>query len=158
MLISCLKFVDLVKHKRLCNKVTKMPISTNNKVYLKAFHNSMAISRLINFMLTIGLISVANSSYRFDSKKPNKNKSREYYYFYDNEIALKEYCENHNIRVSPNSSISASLFNRLEIGELDTKKVRFSSKLRLKKLTDYSKSEYEDLLRTSLYNNYSGFK
>ena len=67
MLSSTLLFVDLVKHKRLCNKVTRMPISTNNKVYLKAFGNSKSISRLINFMLAIGLISVAYPNYRFNS-------------------------------------------------------------------------------------------
>lgn len=158
MLASTLLFVDLVKHKRLCDKVTRMPISTNNNVYLKAFGNSMAISRLINFMTSIGLISIADSKYRFNSKYSLKNKSREYYYYYDNECALIEYCETHDISVSPKSSGSASLFNRLEIGDLDFEKVRFSSKLRLKKLTDYSNSEYEDLLRLCLYWNYSGFK
>lgn len=158
MLASTLLFVDLVKHKRLKDKVTRMPISTNNKVYIKAFGNSMAITRLINFMTAIGLISIADSNYRFNSIYSHKNKSREYYYYHVNECALTEYCETHNISVSHKSSSSASLFNRLEIGDFDFEKVRFSSKLRLRKLTDYSNFEYEDLLRLCLYWNYSGFK
>ena len=147
MLASALLFVDLVKHKRLCDKVTRMPIATNNKIYLKAFGNSMAISRLINFMTEIGLISIANSNYRFNSKNPQENKSREYYYFHVNECALIEYCETNNIFVSHKSIGSASLFNRLEIGDLDTEEVKFNSKLKLKKLTDYSKTEFEELLK-----------
>lgn len=158
MLSSTLLFVDLVKHKRLCDKVTRMPISTNNKVYLKAFGNSKSISRLINFMLAIGLISIANPNYRFNSKNPHENKSREYYYFHVNECALLEYCETNNISVSHKSKGSASLFDRLEIGDFEAEKVRFSSKLKLRKLSDYSKSEFEDLLRISLYSNYPGFK
>ena len=154
MLASTLLFVDLVKHKRLCDKVTRMPISTNNKVYLKAFGNSMAISRLINFMTSIGLISIADSKYRFNSKYSLKNKSREYYYFHVNECALLEYCETNNISVSHKSKGSASLFDRLEIGDLDPEKVKFSSKLNLKKLTDYSKTEFEELLKFYLYLNY----
>ena len=155
MLVSTLLFVDLVKHKRLCDKVTRMPISTNNKVYLKAFGNSMAISRLINFMTSIGLISIADSKYRFNSKYSLKNKSREYYYYYDNECALIEYCETHDISVSHKSRGCASLFNRLEIGDLDPEKVKFCSKLNLEKLTDYSKTEFEELLKFYLYLNYS---
>ena len=154
MLVSTLLFVDLVKHKRLCDKVTRMPISTNNKVYLKAFGNSKSISRLINFMLAIGLISVANPNYRFNSKNPHENKSREYYYFHVNECALLEYCETNNISVSHKSRGCASLFNRLEIGDLDPEKVKFSSKLNLEKLTDYSKTEFEELLKFYLYLNY----
>jgi hypothetical protein len=157
MLTSTLLFVDLVKHKRLCDKVTRMPISTNNKVYLRAFGNSMAITRLINFMTQIGLISIADSKYRFNSKNSHLNKSREYYYFYDNECALLEYCETNNITVSHKSSGSASLFNRLEIGDFDAEKVRFSSKLNLRKLADYSKSEFEELLNFYLYFNYPHF-
>ena len=154
MLASTLLFVDLVKHKRLCDKVTRMPISTNNKVYLKAFGNSMAISRLINFMTAIGLITIANSKFRFNSTNSHLNKSREYYYYHVNECALIEYCETHNISVSPKSRGSASLFNRLEIGDLDSEKVKFSSKLKLKKLDDYSKTEFEELLKFYLYFNY----
>ena len=158
MLASALLFVDLIKHKRLCNKVTRMPISTSNKVYTRAFGNSMAVSRLINFMTDIGLISVANPKYRFNSKNASKNKSREYYYYYENEVALKEYCETHNvISVSHKSRGSASLFNRLGIGGFDHEKVRFNSKLKLRKLADYSKTEFEDVLRMCLYWNYLGF-
>lgn len=158
MLESALLFCDLVKHKRLCNKVTVMPISTNNKVYIQAFGYSKAISRLIKFMTEIGLISVANSNYRFDSKNPDNNKSREYYYFHDNECALRAYCETHNISVSHKSRNSASLFDTLGIGGFLADKVRFNSKLRLKKPLNYSKSEFEDFLRISLYANYPGFK
>ena len=154
MLASTLLFVDLVKHKRLCDKVTRMPISTNNKVYLKAFGNSMAISRLIKFMIGIGLISIADTNYRFNSLYSHENKSREYYYFHVNECALIEYCETNNISVSHKSSGSASLFNRLEIGDLDPEDVKFNSKLKLKKLTDYSKTEFEELLKFYLYFNY----
>ena len=154
MLASTLLFVDLVKHKRLKDKVTRMPISTNNKVYIKAFGNSMAITRLINFMTTIGLVSIADSNYRFNSIYSHKNKSREYYYYHVNECALTDYCETHNISVSHKSSGSASLFNRLEIGNLDPEEVKFSSKLSLEKLIDYSKTEFEELLKFYLYLNY----
>lgn len=157
MLCSVLKFINLVKYKRLRNKVTIMPISTTNKVYLKAFGNSMAISRLIKFMITIGLIAVYKSSYRYNSNNSKNNKSKEYYYFYDNECALLEYCETHNISVSLNINDSASLVNRLEIGDLDTEKVRFSSKLKLKKPTDWSKTQFEDFLKSTLHSNYSEF-
>ncbi len=135
-----------------------MPISTTNKVYLKAFGNYMAISRLIQFMISIGLISVYNSDFKFNSKNPKDNKSKEYYYYYDNECALIEYCETHNITVSHKSKGSASLFNRLEIGDLEGEKVRFSSKLRLKKPTDYSKTEFEDFLKLILFCNYPEFR
>lgn len=158
MLASSLLFVDLVKHKRLKDKVTRMPISTNNKVYLKAFGYPKAISRLINFMTEIGLISIADFKYRFNSKNSNSNKSREYYYYHVNECALIEYCETHNISVSHKPRGSASLFDKLENEGLDPEKVKFSSKLKLRKLADYSKSEFEDLLRISLYCNYPGFK
>ena len=85
-------------------------------------------------MISIGLISVADSKYRFNSINPRNNKSREYYYFYDNEVALKEYCETHEICESHNSSGCASLFNRLGNGELDLDSVRFNSKLTISKL------------------------
>ena len=157
MISNTLAFVELVKYKRLRDAVTLMPISTNNKVYLKKFGNSMAISRLIEFMIDIGLISVANPNYRFNSRNPKNNKSREFYYFYDNEIALLAYCETNKISVSRECTSSASLFNRFEIGDFDREKVRFSSKLRLKKIDGYSKTEFEDLLRLTLYDNYPEF-
>lgn len=158
MLVSVLLFVDLVKHKRLKNKVTRMPIATNNKEYLRVLGYPKAISRLINFMTEIGLISIADSSYRFNSKNSQENKSREYYYFHVNECALLKYCETNNIFVSPKSSGSASLFDKVESKTFDPKKVRFSSKLRMRKLAGRSDKEFEDLLRVTLYNNYSGFK
>ena len=155
MLASTLLFVDLVKHKRLCDKVTVMPISTSNEIYVRAFGNSMAITRLINFMIGIGLISVANPNYRFNSKNPRHNKSREFYYFYENEVALMEYCETHEISVSHKSSGCASLFNRLGNGELDPDSVRFNSKLTIPKFAGYSKLGFEELLKFYLYLNYS---
>ena len=151
MLVSTLLFVDLVKHKRHRDDVTIMPISTSNKRYLKVFGNSMAISRLINFMITIGLISIADSKYRFNS---NDNKSRTYHYFYDNECLLKEYCEANNIYASSKSSGNASLFNRLGNGDFDPRKVRFSSKLRLEKPTGHSKTGFQNLLMETLYRKY----
>ena len=157
MISNTLDFVNLVKHKRLRTAVTLMPISTNNKVYLKKFGDSKAMTRLINFMQDIGLISIANPNYHFNDKNPKNNKSREFYYFYDNEVALLAYCEENRISVSHKCTSSASLFGRLEKGEVDVKKVRFSSKLRLAKPANYSKSEFEDLLRQALYENYTGF-
>jgi hypothetical protein len=157
MISNTLTFVDLVKHKRLRDAVTLMPISTNNKVYLRRFGSPKAISRLIKFMTDIGLISVANPNFRFNSRNPKNNKSRKFYYFYDNEIALLAYCETNKISVSRECTSSASLFDRFEIGDFDKKKVRFSSKLRLKKIDGYSKTEFEDLLRLTLYDNYPEF-
>lgn len=154
MLASALLFVDLVKHKRLCNKVTLMPIASTNKLYVKAFGYSRAVSRLIDFMIEIGLISLANSKYRFNSNHPNENKSRKYYYFYINECALREYCETNNISVSHKLSGSASLLDKVKNDDLDQDFVKFSSKLSLKKLTDYSKTEFEELLKFYLYFNY----
>lgn len=154
MLASVLLFVDLVKRKRLKDKVTRMPIPTNNKVLLKLFGYPKAISRLIDFMTEIGLISVADSKYRFNSKNPQENKSREYYYFHVNECALIDYCETHNISVSHKSRGSASLFDKLENEELDPEKVKFSSKLKMDKLINYSETEFEELLKFYLYFNY----
>ena len=85
------------------------------------------------------------------------NKSREYFYFYENEMALINYCETNHISVSPNVSGSASLCNSLGNGEVDVEKVRFSSKLRLKKIDGYSKGEFEDLLQLVLRDNYPEF-
>lgn len=158
MLASSLLFVELVKHKRLKDKVTLMPIATNNKVYLRAFGYPKAISRLINFMTEIGLISIANSNYRFNSKNPQENKSREYYYFHVNECALTEYCETNNISVSHKSSGSASLFDKLGKKDFNPKKIKFNSKLRELKPKGYSESELIDLVRIALYSNYPGFK
>lgn len=154
MLASALMFTELVKNKRLSDKVTIMPISTTKKAYVKIFGNSKAVSRLIEFMTDIGLISVANSKYRFNCKNAGKNLSRTYYYFYNNECALKEYCDTHNITVSHPASGTASLFDRLGIGDIDEEKVRINSKLRLKKPVDFSVTEFEDLLKISLYRRY----
>ena len=157
MISNTLAFVELVKYKRLRDAVTLMPISTNNKVYLKKFGDSKAMTRLINFMQDIGLISIANPNYRFNSKNPKNNKSREFFYFHENEDALLAYCEENRISVPHKRTSSAPLFGRLEKGEVDVEKVRFSSKLKLKKADDFSKAEFEDLLRLALYENYPEF-
>ena len=98
-LSKVLAFIDSVKHKRFKTGCTIMPISVTNKENLAIWSNEKGVSRAIDYMIEIGLISVENDKYQFGAYYEKDNKSKTYRYYKENEDKIKEYCTDHNIQM-----------------------------------------------------------
>ena len=71
-------FVDMVKYKRVKEGTTIMPIPTTNKQMIRLCGNQREVSRLIGFMVDIGLIGVCDDSYQFNAHRTEEYKSKKY--------------------------------------------------------------------------------
>ena len=131
-LSKVLAFIDLVKHKRFKTGCTVMPISVTNKDNLAIWQNEKGVSRAIDFMIEIGLISVESDKYQFGAYYEKDNKSKTYRYYKENEDKLKKYCEDHDIQmfIVKNKVYNMSELKKLHTG-IDKSKVRFASRLKL---------------------------
>ena len=74
-LSKVLAFIDLVKHKRFKTGCTIIPISVTNKDYLAIWNNQMGVSRAIDYMIDIGLLSPESDTYQFGAYYEKDNKS-----------------------------------------------------------------------------------
>lgn len=158
-LSKVLAFIDLVKHKRFKTGCTVMPISVTNKDNLAIWQNEKGVSRAIDFMIEIGLISVESDKYQFGAYYEKDNKSKTYRYYKENEDKLKEYCEDHNIQmfIVKNKVYNMSELKKLHTG-IDKSKVRFASRLKLIKPIELSRAEFEKQLTLCLYENYPALR
>lgn len=158
-LSKVLAFIDLVKHKRLKSGCTIMPISVTNKENLAIWENEKGVSRAIAYMIEIGLISIESDKYQFGAYYEKDNKSKSYRYYKDNEDKLKEYCETRGIKafIVKNKVYSMNEVKNIHT-DIDKKKVRFASRLKLIKPADLSKTEFEKQLTLCLYENYPGLR
>ena len=158
-LSKVLAFIDLVKHKRFKTGCTVMPISVTNKDNLAIWQNEKGVSRAIDFMIEIGLISVESDKYQFGAYYEKDNKSKTYRYYKENEDKLKKYCENHDIQmfIVKNKVYNMSELKKLHTG-IDKSKVRFASRLKLIKPIELSRAEFEKQLTLCLYENYPALR
>jgi len=158
-LSKVLAFIDLVKHKRFKTGCTVMPISVTNKDNLAIWQNEKGVSRAIDFMIKIGLISVESDKYQFGAYYEKDNKSKTYRYYKENEDKLKEYCEDHDIQmfIVKNKVYNMSELKKLHTG-IDKSKVRFASRLKLIKPIELSRAEFEKQLTLCLYENYPALR
>ena len=158
-LSKVLAFIDLVKHKRFKTGCTVMPISVTNKDNLAIWQNEKGVSRAIDFMIEIGLISVESDKYQFGAYYEKDNKSKTYRYYKENEDKLKKYCEDHDIQmfIVKNKVYNMSELKKLHTG-IDKSKVRFASRLKLIKPIELSRAEFEKQLTLCLYEYYPALR
>lgn len=150
-----LAFIDVVRHKRYSEGCTIMPIPTTSKKLISICGRQQEVSRLIKFMIEIGLVSVECEEYQYKAIKEEYNKSKLYRYYYDNEQKIIEYCKENNININvARNSVYDTVVNRFKIDSFDNAQVRFSSKLHLLKPDNYSVSQFEHYLTAVLYENY----
>ena len=152
-------FIDLVKHKRFKTGCTIIPISVTSKNLLSIWNNKMGVSRAIDYMIEIGLISVESNKYQFGAYYEKDNKSKSYRYYKENEDKVIAYCKAHNIEMF---IIQNDVYDMSELPNvhtaIDRTKVRFASRLKLIKPTELSKTEFEKQLTLCLYENYPGLR
>lgn len=152
-------FIDLVKHKRFKTGCTIIPISVTSKNLLSIWNNKMGVSRAIDYMIEIGLISVESNKYQFGAYYEKDNKSKSYRYYKENEDKVIAYCKAHNIEMF---IIQNDVYDMSELPNvhtaIDRTKARFASRLKLIKPTELSKSEFEKQLTLCLYENYPGLR
>lgn len=155
-------FVDMVKYKRVKEGTTIMPIPTTNKQMIRLCGNKMEVSRLIGFMVDIGLIGVCDDSYQFKAHRAEDNKSKTYYYYYENEVRLLGWCKEKGIEKVEGimKNIREKENKNKNSGEIfaDREKVRFRSNLKLMKPQDMSVKDFEGVLLDCLYENYKGLR
>lgn len=151
-------FVDMVKYKRVKEGTTIMPIPTTNKQMIRLCGNQREVSRLIGFMVDIGLIGVYDDSYQFKAHRAEDNKSKIYYYYYENEVRLSEWCKEKGIEKV--EGVMKNVIKNKNCGEIfaDREKVRFRSNLKLMKPQDMSVKDFEGVLLNCLYENYKGLR
>ena len=159
-----LAFIELQKHKRVKNNCTIIPIATTNKRLLRICNNPEGVRQLIKNMIVIGLITVEDNTYRFNAPNKEDNKSKTYRYYYENEVKIKEFCNENNIKKyivknykerKKRKSSSESLVQTFLLPEKNNCiEVRFSSKLNLIKPDKISKDKFEEYLTMLLYERY----
>ena len=74
---------------------TIIPIATTNRIMLAIFGNKMKISRTINKMIEMNIITVDDKSSSFDKGK--NSHCRIYKFYWENASKLIEFCKNNNI-------------------------------------------------------------
>ena len=158
-LSKVLAFIDSVKHKRFKTGCTIMPISVTARDNLAIWNNEMGVSRAIDYMMEIGLISLESDKYQFGAYYEKDNKSKVYRYYKENEDKVKAYCEARSIQmfVIKNTVYATSELKTVHT-DIDKEKVRFSSRLKLIRPAGVSKAEFEKQLTLCLYENYPGLK
>ena len=158
-LSKVLAFIDLVKHKRFKSGCTIMPISVTAKDNLAIWNNQMGVSRAIDYMMEIGLLSPESNIYQFGAYYEKDNKRKSYRYYKENEDRLKEYCKARNIQMFVVKNPLYSMAETQKVHkDIDKSKVRFGTKLKLLKPAGLSKAEFEKQLTLCLYENYPGLR
>ncbi len=157
-LSKVLAFIDNIKRVRVKDTCTIMPISVTSKPNLFIWGSVKNVSNGIDFMKKIGLISAENENYRFNAFNESDNKSKLYRYYAENEEKIKQYCIDHNIE---KYEIKNTVYQGGDYkfhAKINRQQVKFSSKLRLVKPDNISKTEFEKELSYCLYMNYPGLR
>ena len=164
-LSKVLAFVDFTKRKRAGQGCTVMPIPTTSRQNLMIWDSSMAVSRAIDLMETLGLISLFDNSYRFGVPYPGGCYCKLYAYYKDNEDKLIEYCKDNGIskfEIKNAEDFCSEQVEKLEVvneeAVFEIADVRFGKNLDLEKPQDCSKSDFEVFLTYCLYHNYPDFR
>ena len=168
VLSKILTFVDFAKRRRIRNTCTVMPIAITSAENLSIWGTEKNVSRAVDKMIEIGLISEHNEEYRFNAPFPydDENRCKTYKYYYENEQKFTAYCEAHDIKkFNPVNVTEFTEKDKKTIVKVDTgykdfkvEEVLFSSNLKLVKPTDITASEFETYLMCCLYNNYPEFR
>jgi hypothetical protein len=135
-----------------------MPIATTNKKFKSICGSQRNASNLIQYMITIGLLSLEDNEYQFNATQEGYNKSKIYRYYYDNEQEVIKYCEENDINkyVVRNNKLKHidTVVQSFRIENFEDEQVRFSSHLHLLKPVNYSVTQFENYIASILYKNY----
>lgn len=161
-LAKVLAFIHCNKQRRSKEFCTIMPIPTTNKKYISICGSSMGVSRLIQFMIQLGLIETENGSYQFNAYYDKDNHSKTYRYYIENEKKVEEICNILDVKeLEVDRRYIDTIVNTCKIQQFnsfDNAGVRFSSSLHLEKPGNMSKKEFEDCLTAILAVNYPQLK
>ena len=162
-----LAFIEYAQRKRIKGGCTAMPIPTTSRKNLMIWRYPKAISRGIEFMKQIGLITVHINQWRFGVPFEGANYGKTYAYFEENEQRVIQYCEEHGIHkyVVKNLEEIRGTKKQIEkvqsaieyIDEVKTfapEEVRFAKGLSLEKPDVVSDQDFEVYLYCCLYLNY----
>lgn len=168
VLSKILTFVDSAQRRRIRNTCTVMPIAITSAENLSIWGTEKNVSRAVDKMIEIGLISEHNEEYRFNAPFPydDENRCKTYKYYYENEQKFIAYCEAHDIKkFKPVNVTELTEKDKKTIAKVNDRykqfkieDVVFSSNLKLVKPIDVSTAEFETYLTWCLYNNYSEFR
>ena len=162
-----LAFIEYARKKRIKGGCTAMPIPTTSRKNLMIWGYPKAISRGIEFMEEIGLITVHIDQWRFGVPFQGANYGKTYAYFEENEQKVIQYCEEHGIYkyVVKNLEeikgtekqilkVESAIEYIDEVKTFDRSSVRFAKGLNLEKPEGVSKEEFKLYLYCCLYLNY----
>lgn len=164
-LTKVLTFIEYVQKIRFKNGCTIIPIPTTSRRNLMIWGYPMAITRAIDFMEEMGLITVYDDSYRFCAYEGGSY-GKLYAYYEENERKLIQYCKENeiykhivkNIREFKDEDEFENLeitFDSVESSKtFDKSEVRFGKGLTLEKPKGVSFSDFNDYLTSCLYENY----
>lgn len=165
MLSKILTFVNITQKRRLKCGCTAMPIPTTSKKNLLIWGNKMNVSRAIEQMENIGLITVLDETFRYGCKNKEQNYGKLYAYYKENEEKFIQYCKDNNIiRYDIYSPTEKEIKKRIKIKQeiepiisFDKTKIRFGTNLKLTKPQGVSVANFEQFLKLCLYENYPEF-
>ena len=165
-----LTFIEFAQRKRFKGGCTVMPIPTTSRKNLMIWGYPKAISRGIEFMKEIGLITVHDDSYRFGVPYKGGNYGKLYGYHYQNEKEIIQYCKENNIHkyviknleeVRGTPKQVEKIESAIEFIDLnrtfEIESVRFKKNLELEKPDGVSVPDFEAFLTCCLYINYPEF-
>ena len=155
-----LAFIDSVKYYRSNKYCSILAIATTSQVFLNIWGSEQNVSNAFHKLEEIGLIKEYIGYYQTGMCKL-------YCYFVENERLLVDYCKDNNIpkMVIPNQQILTSKQTKeykMRCEEVYTKafkrRVRFKSRLTLKRPKEVKPAQFKRDLYEMLYENYPGFK
>ena len=175
-----LTLCDLLKYSRSNNKCTVIALPTTSKRLKSIFGSQQLVSRAINRLMVMGIISPEDETYQYNGINEKYNKSKTYRWYWENEKIFRDYCKENGINIYINDELNFKNFsssiplgdtnniNNLDINKqyipnstkvreitsFDNKSTKFSSKLHFMKPDNFSKDEFENYLMTLLYMNY----
>lgn len=166
MLSKIMTFIEITQRKRFKSGCTAIAIPTTSRQNLMIWGYPMAITRAIEFMKTIGLISIHDDTYRFGVPYEGANYGKLYAYYKENEDKVIQYCkDNHidkyvikNVQTIKTKEEVEKIEHINEIKPFDIAGVRFGKELGLEKPQSVSYTDFEMYLTQCLYVNYPEFR
>lgn len=162
-----LAFIEYAQKKRIKGGCTAMPIPTTSRKNLMIWGYPKAISRGIEFMKEIGLITVHIDQFRFGVPFQGANYGKTYAYFEENEQKVIQYCEEHGIHKYVAKNLEEIRGTQKQIAKVESAiehidkvktfakaEVRFAKGLSLEKPDGVSDQDFELYLYCCLYLNY----
>ena len=161
-----LTFVENTQRKRYKEGCTVIPIPQTSKQNLMIWGYSMKISRAIEDMIEMGLITVYNDKYRFGVPYEGGNYGKLYSYYVDNERKFIKYCKENGIHKFVVKNVeeieSEEQIEKIdfmdEVKVFEISDVHFGHTSNLEKPKGFSKTDFEMFLTQCLYSNYPNFK